>query len=121
MLSTCLWLVYLDTDAGLIGRSIAVTGLTADSSPQLLVARPADAQSYIARASAQPSAEGFLAAWQLAATVSIPAPCADAQSLHAQAFGPPRGVVDVPALAPPGLLALALLIAAGALLLLRRP
>lgn len=114
-----LWLAFVGNDA-LLGSRIELPSLAVDPFPQVLVPRPENGQRYIARSSAFPSTEGFLAAWQMAPVNVIIHPCMDTDTVYARAFGPPRGVVDVPVLAPPGLLALALLVAAGGLLLLRR-
>lgn len=114
-----LWLAFVGNDA-LLGSRIELPSLAVDPVPQILVPRPENGQRFIARSSAFPSAEGFLGAWQMAPVNVILHPCMDTDTVYAQAFGPPRGVVDVPTAAPPGLLVLALLTAAGALVLLRR-
>jgi hypothetical protein len=114
-----LWMSFIEAETGLVVSRIELPSLTVFENPVLLVPEPID-NTYLARGSVATSGEGLLASWQLGLNTPISFPCAGAMGLYAQAFGPAPPVVDVPVTTPAGLLALALLIAAGGLLLLRR-
>ena len=117
---TGLWAAFASSEGGIRGARIE-PGATRPAASSLLVAEP-DGEDYVVPTGLAPATGGFLLGWQLGATSNIgtPPPCLDGLAVFAQAFGPPRGVVDVPTLPPPGLLGLALLIAAAGLLALRR-
>lgn len=115
--SDVLWLSFVEYERGLFASRIELPSLAVLEDPQLLGPQPGT--DFVSKGSVLPTATGLIATWQTAWFSPIPLPCSGEMAIFAQEFGNPP-TVDVPTLPPSGLLALALLVAAGGLLLLRR-
>lgn len=114
-----LWLLYGDLEAGIRGVRIGWPAGTAGS-PLLLVPRPTSGgANFVAPSAATPVGDGLLYSWVLGSdSPLLSPPCLNGQAVYSQALSL-GGVVDVPAASPAGLLAAALLAAAGALWILQ--